>query len=134
MTLRLQLSRRKGFKLQQLSIGLNGLSAVNVSRPSVFGNPFTRDAACEAGYFDGKKRTLDNLFLRDSFAQWIGFHGINETPWLWDGEESDRRRGEMLKRLPSLKGKNLACWCRPGEACHADILLAMAGSICEEVM
>lgn len=25
-----------------------------------------------------------------------------------------------------LKGKNLACWCKAGEACHADILLAVA--------
>ena len=25
-----------------------------------------------------------------------------------------------------LRGKNLACWCRLGEPCHADVLLAMA--------
>ena len=25
-----------------------------------------------------------------------------------------------------LGGKNLACWCKPGEACHADVLLALA--------
>jgi hypothetical protein len=26
-----------------------------------------------------------------------------------------------------LKGKNLACWCRPGEPCHADVLIAWLG-------
>ena len=27
-----------------------------------------------------------------------------------------------------LRGKNLACWCRPGEACHADVLLEIANA------
>lgn len=27
-----------------------------------------------------------------------------------------------------LKGKNLACWCRLGELCHADVLLEIANS------
>ena len=25
-----------------------------------------------------------------------------------------------------LAGKNLACWCKPGEPCHADVLLEIA--------
>lgn len=25
-----------------------------------------------------------------------------------------------------LRGKNLSCWCKPGYACHADILLRIA--------
>lgn len=25
-----------------------------------------------------------------------------------------------------LRGKNLACWCKPSEACHADVLLDIA--------
>lgn len=25
-----------------------------------------------------------------------------------------------------LRGKNLACWCKPGEPCHADVLLSIA--------
>lgn len=39
--IRLQLSRRKGFDLQAASRAANGLEAVRVARPSVFGNPFT---------------------------------------------------------------------------------------------
>lgn len=38
---RLQLSRRKGFDLQALSMATNGLPAVNVARPSKWGNPWT---------------------------------------------------------------------------------------------
>jgi len=26
----------------------------------------------------------------------------------------------------ALRGKDLACWCKPGEPCHADILLEIA--------
>jgi hypothetical protein len=28
--------------------------------------------------------------------------------------------------LTPLKGKDLACWCAPGDACHADVLLELA--------
>lgn len=27
-----------------------------------------------------------------------------------------------------LRGRNLACWCRPGEPCHGDVLLEWANS------
>ncbi|GJL93074.1 DUF4326 domain-containing protein [Hyphococcus sp.] len=35
---------------------------------------------------------------------------------------------DLLKRhdITELKGKNLACWCPPGSACHADVLLRLA--------
>jgi hypothetical protein len=28
--------------------------------------------------------------------------------------------------VAQLRGKNLACWCKPGEPCHADVLLEVA--------
>ena len=28
--------------------------------------------------------------------------------------------------LAELRGKDLACWCAPDEACHADVLLELA--------
>lgn len=30
--------------------------------------------------------------------------------------------------LAPLRGKDLCCWCAEGEACHADILLALANN------
>jgi len=30
--------------------------------------------------------------------------------------------------LSFLRGKNLACWCAPDQACHADVLLALANA------
>ena len=36
----------------------------------------------------------------------------------------------QLARNPNwlipLRGKNLACWCKPSKACHADVLLELA--------
>ena len=37
---RLQLSRGKGFNLQAVSRGVNGLPAITVARPGKWGNPF----------------------------------------------------------------------------------------------
>jgi hypothetical protein len=33
-----------------------------------------------------------------------------------------------LLDLTPLRGKNLACWCKLGEPCHADILLELANA------
>lgn len=40
-------------------------------------------------------------------------------------------RGKSIRVTKSelqreLAGKNLACWCRPGLACHVDVLLQVA--------
>jgi hypothetical protein len=43
---------------------------------------------------------------------------------------SDAARGAKpeypISDLTELRGKDLACWCRVGEECHADILLELA--------
>ena len=38
------------------------------------------------------------------------------------------RRHFVLKSLSELRGMNLACWCAPSEACHADLLLELANA------
>jgi hypothetical protein len=30
--------------------------------------------------------------------------------------------------LAPLRGKNVACWCKPGAPCHADVLLELANA------
>jgi hypothetical protein len=69
------------------------------------------------------------------------FQGLKASPWanpfkLEEGvprEEIMERyrayleaRPELLERLPELKGKVLACWCKPDLACHGDILASLA--------
>lgn len=43
------------------------------------------------------------------------------------GDMSMRSAGE-LPALADLRGKNLACWCKPGDPCHADVLLELANA------
>ncbi len=36
------------------------------------------------------------------------------------------QRQRLLSRLEELRGKDLACWCKEGNSCHADFLLVVA--------
>lgn len=126
MPQRFQLSRRKGFDLQAASRALNGLSAVSVARPHVFGNPF-RVADCREAGYRGTDTELSTRCV-EAFRVWLG------PGWRinWDGPESEAARAAILDALPRLRGKNLACWCRPGEPCHADVLLELANGVVDE--
>jgi hypothetical protein len=118
---RLQLSRRKGFDLQALSRETNGLEAVNVARPSRWGNPFKvgdphpyalpEDLATEAGR---REMAMDAQCCVDVYALSIATANL-----ICDGRVTNE-----------LAGKNLACWCstEPGTHCHADILLELANA------
>lgn len=106
---RIQLSRKKGWRLP--------LETVVVSRPSVFGNPFKWQVAREAGY-QGTELEL-RAFSVQVFREWVtnnNFHGHGQ----------EKQLEELLKRLPELRGKNLACWCPHGRPCHADVLMELA--------
>jgi hypothetical protein len=78
-------------------------NTVKVARPSIWGNPFTIGAPDP---HSGKPMTRGDAIAR--FEQYAG-----QTP--------------IEKRIIShLRGKNLACFCRIGEPCHADTLLRIA--------
>lgn len=105
---RIQLRRIKGFRLQQVSSQLNGLPAVNVARPSRYGNPYKVGMVGISGNQDAVKcfrRMLNREDISDSH-RWFIF-------------SRDRIQQD-------LRGKNLACWCGPGDPCHADVLLEIA--------
>jgi hypothetical protein len=52
-------------------------------------------------------------------------HGLKKSLRLHD--KYLERSPELVQRIKSeLPGKNLACWCKLGEPCHADILLKIA--------
>lgn len=106
---RLQLSRAKGFNLQALSLATNGLPAVNVARPSRWGNPYNWKEGVEIGNEGWAKGAAVELYLE----------------WLRSGRGPSAPTDDEIR---GLRGKNLACWCKPGESCHADVLLARANS------
>jgi hypothetical protein len=41
-------------------------------------------------------------------------------------EAQTAARAYVGAHLHELRGKDLACWCRPGDPCHADVLLEFA--------
>ncbi len=43
--------------------------------------------------------------------------------WLVDNEFARR-----LLNLDELRGRDLCCWCRPDQPCHADVLLELANA------
>lgn len=109
--LRMQLSRAKGFNLQAASIALNGLPAVNCSRPGPWGNPFIVGQA-------GTRAHCIYLFelLLD------GFYAISpERAPLAAQRALVVHAADHWK---TLKHRNLACWCPVSAACHCDVLLA----------
>lgn len=124
---RIQLSRRKGFDLQAHSRAVNGLPAVVVARPSRWGNPITKrdfDDVQDILFASGAK-PLSGTWQRYAvkwFDAWIGGETLGMgTPPSVESITAD------------LSGKNLACWCRPGQPCHADVLLVLANRpVCDE--
>jgi len=68
---------------------------VYIGRPSKWGNPF------EIGKDGNREEVIEK------YKEWI------------------KNQPELLKDLPELKNKILACWCAP-KACHGDILAKLA--------
>lgn len=104
---RITLSRAKGWKMPP--------NTVNVARGPgrIWGNPFHVSAAQEAGY------TRQGAVA--AFQDWLA-----GNPWACGDDKFETQRAAILARLPELRGKNLACWCKPGTPCHADVLLEFA--------
>ena len=119
---RIQLSRRAGFRLQEMSRKLNGLPAVNCARPGPLGNPY------RIGHVVGDTWVEDarqSVILFQTALCYIMAGGSMSPPRL----HSDLC--DIISRLPESRGKNLACWCplpKPGEPdwCHAAVLLEIA--------
>ncbi len=102
---RLQLSRKRGFRLQEASRALNGLAVVKVARMSIWGNPWPVGVVTLAG----ETLTADKVVERyEGWAEMMISDGVFD--------------------LEMLRGKNLACWCALGAPCHADVLLRLANA------
>lgn len=107
---RIQLSRQKGFRLQEFSKQLNGREAVKVDRSTRYGNPFV---VGKHGTVDDCLRMYEKMFLPYT-------HENGSLDQLFISEIN------LLDFQDKLRGKNLACWCKKDAKCHADILLRIA--------
>jgi len=114
---RIVLSRGRGFNLQDISAARNGLPAQVVARPGRWGNPFAI-AQVMAETALGKDEAQAECVER--YRRWVS----GEMPAM----QSPGLPPDAAHIRAELAGKNLACWCKAGTPCHADILIDIANS------
>lgn len=124
---RIQLSRKRGFDLQAHSLALNRLPAAKVDRATGFGNPFTIERGTESS---GERRQVWFVNPPGGSSCWLLYSEPEARQRAVDGFSAwlkyPRQRQFIDRAKLALRGKNLACWCKIGCACHADVLLRIA--------
>jgi hypothetical protein len=108
MPKRIQRKRTKGWRMPP--------NTVYVGRPSRWGNPF--GARCAVHGNDAA--ACDHLILVPNAE----IAALRYRQWAHNW----RSRTGLRSRLHELRGKNLACWCRLDQPCHADVLLELANA------
>lgn len=114
MSKRIQLKRSKGWRLPE--------NAVSVARPGHWGNPFTVSGAIEIGYADDQEQAAKVAV--EFYRAWLLGLDAGENDVYRTGKTAYDRLW-VRQHLPDLFGKTLACYCRPGAPCHADVLGAI---------
>ena len=120
---RIQRRRTKGWRVPA--------NAKSVARPSRWGNPFKiSPAELLASGHDLKeqaRRGGPNKLTRDEAnAGWIPYARAMVVRKF--RTYALERMMEEPEWLAPLRGKDLACYCKPDEACHADVLIELANS------
>ena len=105
---RVTLSRKKGWRMPA--------NTVKVCRPSKYGNPLHVADVLE--HHDGDKLAAQADCVR-SYLRLIE-EGVTDSC-----DDAPPSIGEIRR---DLAGKNLACWCKQGTPCHADVLLELANA------
>jgi hypothetical protein len=98
--IRIQLSRAKGWRMPE--------NTVKVDRTTMWGNRW-------------KVGTWSNTLGREVETTQEAVDLYRRLLWPTPNE-----RAWVAENL---RGKNLACWCKLGEPCHADVLLVIANGV-----
>ncbi len=105
---RIQLKRTKGWKMPE--------NTVKVTRPGPWGNPFVVNPRFRAGSGSGFYTNVQTV--EDAVACFRE---------MFTCDSPEGTRGHWLRtNIHTLRGKNLACFCKIGEPCHGDVLLDLA--------
>lgn len=104
---RVQLRRTKGWRLPP--------NTVKVDRSTGYGNPFVVGEVPSIAYYSFCSHRVETAAEAVALYRAIVIQNAKE-------------HDQTIDALVSLRGKNLACWCKPGEPCHADVLLELANS------
>lgn len=113
---RIQRKRTKGWKMPE--------NTVSVTRPGKWGNPFRVGDFVKVGNGgDGFSylRAYEEKYADSTYTHIKSTQECVELYRKWVTNYPPKNIGE-------LRGKNLACFCREGEPCHADVLLEIANS------
>lgn len=111
---RIQLSRAKGYKMPP--------NTLKVDRSTRWGNPFNSSQLAT---------TFKNVVPGETFpAPVIYFNcppSLERCIDLYIAVLASKCK-DNPEFLTPLRGKNLACWCKPDALCHADVLLRIANT------
>jgi hypothetical protein len=107
--IRVQLSRAKGWRMPP--------NTVKVDRTTKWGNPFVVGP-------HGKAKDCVKYFALGLCGYDV--LGLKTGDGKWTIDVMHDYRKTVKRDIYRLRDKNLACWCRPGAPCHADILLQIA--------
>jgi hypothetical protein len=108
---------------QHKQVSSNGLPIIYVGRKTKWGNPFVVGKFIHDTWWDSfDKEDKIKYFSDDYSAVPDNAEAVRLFKKYWKVSEQGYEPKELLK------GKNLSCWCKVGEPCHADILLEMASS------
>lgn len=110
-------------------------NTVYVGRPTLWGNPWAvtegRMTLIHTPNGAGKVVLPSTAILSKTPADAVKRYRawVNGTIFGWRYVTMfpvEEWRKELVQRLPELRGKNLSCWCKEGDCCHADVLLELA--------
>lgn len=120
MPIRVQRKRAKGWRMPE--------NTLYVGRPGKWGNPFVVGEKYENGAWMACMFPVYNEFI-EKYRTGIVPKSPEEAIELYKTHMATKIKtwpDAMRKELESLRGKNLACWCKIGQPCHADVLLEIA--------
>lgn len=107
---RIQRKRARGWRMPPNTVYVGRGAAAHGRSYGRFGNPLR--PGMWAGY-------TQQDAVRD-YRRWIDCDPVVRSFDNAFGKPPSREEIAMLR------GKNLACWCKPGAPCHADVLLELA--------
>lgn len=99
---RIQMQRTKGWRKPE--------NTIYVGRPTKWGNPFKVGETVD---WKGERLLLASAAM---------------TVSLYETLARSRHEPSLQDIILELNGRNLACWCRLDEPCHADVLLRLANA------
>lgn len=115
---RIQRSRVKGWRMPE--------GAVNVTRPTIWGNPFIHNDPSQAvtAYREYITHSQTVFEMGPDALRFATNAHKDSLHWAFPDYVRDH--------IEQLRGKDLVCWCALDAPCHSDVLLELANRCLEK--